>query len=40
MGIILYVADKYGRKEIDIKETGVKRSCGLLFKIVYRSLPD
>lgn len=26
MGIILYAADKYGKKDVDIKETGAKRS--------------
>lgn len=26
MGIVLYAADKYGKREVDIKETGAKRS--------------
>jgi undecaprenyl-diphosphatase len=38
MGIILYAADKYGKKEIEIKETGVRRSLligiGQVFAII------
>ncbi len=39
MGIILYVADKYGRKEIDIKETGVKRSLIIGITQVFAVIP-
>ncbi len=39
MGIILYAADKYGKKVIDIKETGVKRSLLIGFAQVFAIIP-
>lgn len=39
MGIILYAADKYGRREIDIKETGVKRSLIIGIAQVFAVIP-
>lgn len=39
MGVILYAADKYGKKEIDIKETGVKRSLLIGFAQVFAIIP-
>jgi len=39
MGIILYAADKYGKKVIDIKETGVKRSLLIGIAQVFAIIP-
>lgn len=39
MGIILYSADKYGRSEISIKETGVKRSLIIGIAQVFAIIP-
>jgi len=39
MGIILYAADKYGRREIDIKETGIKRSLIIGIAQVFAVIP-
>ncbi|HWT73426.1 MAG TPA: undecaprenyl-diphosphatase UppP [Mobilitalea sp.] len=39
MGIILYAADKYGKKEIDIKEIGMKRSIIIGISQVFAIIP-
>lgn len=39
MGILLYVADKYGKKVIDIKETGTKRSLLIGLSQVFAIIP-
>ena len=39
MGIILYAADKYGKREIDIKETGFKRSLIIGLAQVFAIIP-
>lgn len=39
MGIILYAADKYGKNEIDIKDTGVKRSFLIGLAQVFAIIP-
>lgn len=39
MGIILYAADKYGKRDVDIKETGAKRSLLIGIAQVFAVIP-